>query len=274
MPVLALMVFGLVLYAATLDGAGGGYSYYLATDFSALNLDVAKDAAGQAFFSLSLGMGCILTYASYLERNHNLTREAGLVAVSDFGVALLAGLVVFPLLFALGLESEVMGGGTGTLGALFVVLPKAFASMAAAGQVVGLLFMFALSLAALTSAISLLEVVVSTSMDSFGWSRRRAVLWSGALIAALGLPSAVSLQVLDMLDTLGGSFLLVFGGCCVAIFVGWRVPDPITEVARGSTRAGLHVWRALLRFVTVPVLAVMSWLLLRDGVSKLLALFR
>ena len=98
-------MIGLAIYAATLDGATAGYAYYLQTDFQEiLSFDVLKDAASQAFFSLSLGMGAILTYASYLSREHHLPDESLMIAVSDFAVAFVAGLVVFPLLFALGLR--------------------------------------------------------------------------------------------------------------------------------------------------------------------------
>jgi NSS family neurotransmitter:Na+ symporter len=150
MPLLAVLVIGLAIYASTLDGATAGYAYYLQTDFQEiLSFDVLKDAASQAFFSLSLGMGAILTYASYLSREHHLPDESLMIAVSDFGVAFVAGLVVFPLLFALGLEEDVVAS---TVGALFITLPKAFASMGPAGQVIGVLFFLALVVGALTSA--------------------------------------------------------------------------------------------------------------------------
>jgi NSS family neurotransmitter:Na+ symporter len=187
MPVLALLVIGLAVYAATLDGAGAGYAYYLQTDFGEIvSFDVLKDAASQAFFSLSLGMGAILTYASYLSREHHLPDESLMIAVSDFGVAFVAGLVVFPLLFALGLQEDVVAS---TVGALFITLPKAFATMGPGGQVIGVLFFVALMLGALTSAISLLEVVVASVIDGLGWSRRQAACACAAGIAVLGIPS-------------------------------------------------------------------------------------
>jgi len=259
MPVLGVMIIGLAVYASSLEGAGAGYAYYFQTDFrEILDFDVAKDAAGQAFFSLSLGMGTMLTYASYLSREHDLPQEAGLIAMSDFGIAVVAGLVIFPLLFALGLETQVMGGETGTLGALFVVLPQAFASMGAAGSFVGGAFMVALSVAAVTSAMSLLEVVVSTAVDGLGWSRPKASVVSGLAIAALGVPAALDIGVLELMDSVGGALFLLIGGFFLSLFVGWKLPDPISEV--GKTRgAGLGLWRFLLRWVVPSVLLLMSY---------------
>ena len=261
MPVLGVCIIGLAIYASSLEGSGAGYAYYFQTDFAEIfDFDVAKDAAGQAFFSLSLGMGTMLTYASYLSREHDLPQEAGLIAISDFGVAVVAGLVIFPLLFALGLETQVMGGETGTLGALFVVLPQAFASMGAAGPFVGGVFMVALSVAAVTSAMSLLEVVVSTAVDGLGWSRPFASVVSGTAIALLGIPAALDIGILELMDSVGGQLFLLVGGFFLAIFVGWRLPDPVAEV--GETRGGglgLGLWRFLLRWVVPSVLLVMSY---------------
>jgi NSS family neurotransmitter:Na+ symporter len=263
MPLLALLVIGLALYAATLDGASAGYAYYLQTDFREIvSFDVLKDAAAQAFFSLSLGMGAILTYASYLSREHHLPDESLMIAVSDFGVAFVAGLVVFPLLFALGLQEDV---GASTVGALFITLPKAFATMGPTGQVIGLLFFVALMLGALTSAISLLEVVVASVIDGLGWSRRRAAWISAAAIAALGIPSALRLDVLGLMDQIGANVFLLLGGLLLSVMVGWGERDPIPEVSVGAEGVRwFFLWRGLLRFVVPAVLAVVLVFALRD----------
>ncbi|HKX46440.1 MAG TPA: sodium-dependent transporter, partial [Planctomycetota bacterium] len=170
MPMLFVIVCGIAFYAATLDGGIDGYSYYLNLDvLNVFSMDVLVAAAGQAFFSLSLGMGAMLTFASYLSRETNLPRQAVAIASSDFGVAFVAGLMVFPIIFALGMEGDVRES---TLGALFVALPKAFAHMGAAGRIVGFLFFVTLVIGALTSAISLLEVVVAAAVDGLGWPRQ------------------------------------------------------------------------------------------------------
>jgi NSS family neurotransmitter:Na+ symporter len=270
MPVLGALVIGLAVYAATLEGAAAGYRYYFSTDFAAiLDFDVAKDAAGQAFFSLSLGMGAILTYASYLTRDADLPKEAALIAVSDFSVAFLAGLVVFPLLFALGLQNEVVAS---SLGALFITLPKAFESMGGPGRIVGLLFMIALVVGAVTSAISLLEVVVASTIDTLGWTRRKAALVGGAAITALGVPAALHIGILDLMDQVGGNLMLVAGGLALAIFTGWFM-DPRPEAGDGAASSrGLTLWRGLLRYVVPPILAVILVLSLGDSWAKLVAL--
>ncbi len=268
MPLLALIVIGLALYAATLEGASKGYAYYFETDFGAIwNRDVLRDAAGQAFFSLSLGMGAILTYASYLERNTDLPAESVTIAISDFGVAFIAGLVVFPLLFALGLQEDV---GASTVGALFITLPGAFAQMGGVGSFVGAAFFIALLVGGLTSAISLLEVVVSSTIDSFGIERRTAAIACGAVIALLGVPAAFSLDVLGLMDQIGGNLLLILGGLLLAVFVGWFMPNALEEASAGSRFASaLFGWQVLLRFVVPLILVVILGFTLGDTMEMI-----
>ena len=269
MPLLFLIVLGLALYAATLDGAGAGYAYYLQFDLAeALSLHVLADAAGQAFFSLSLGMGAMLTYASYLSRHEHLPNESLFVAVADFGVAFVAGLVVFPLLFALGLQEDVGGS---TVGALFITLPHAFAEMGVAGRLVGTLFFVALVVGALTSAISLLEVVVSTAIDTYGWTRGNAALVLGGGIALLGLPAALSLDVLGIMDQVAGNVFLLAGGLGLTIYVGWIMPDPVAEVRAGAgdTR-WFGLWRGLMRWVAPVVLvAILALVTVPDTIAAI-----
>ena len=251
MPTLFAIVCGLALYASTLDGAAAGYAYYLSADFrEILRLDVLRDASGQAFFSLSIGMGAMMTYASYLGRDAHLPNESLVIAGADMAIAFLAGLVVFPLIFALGLRDEVGGS---TVGALFITMPHAFAEMGGVGRVVGSLFFAALIVGALTSAISLLEVVVSTAMDGLGWSRRRAALAMGAAIALLGIPSAWSTEVLGVVDQIANNLFLLGGGLALSIFVGFVMKDAVAEASAGAEGVRwFFLWRTLLRTV-VPL---------------------
>jgi NSS family neurotransmitter:Na+ symporter len=275
MPTLFVLVLGLAAYAATLPGAEEGHRTYLQPDLQELfSLRVLGDAAGQAFFSLSLGMGAMLTYASYLGGDENLPVESAVVALADFGVAFVAGLVVFPLVFALGLSEQVSGS---TVGALFITLPGAFATLGGAGRVFGALFFVALAVGALTSAISLLEVVVASAIDRFGWSRRRAAMTLGGAIAVLGLPSAADLDVLGLVDQIAGNVFLISGGLGLALFVGWRMPDPAAEVRRGAPHIPwLGVWRFLLRIpVPLALLAILlgatlpaAWAAVRDFAAR------
>lgn len=269
MPILFALVCGIALYAATLEGAGPGYRYYLNADFAnAFSVDVLVSAAGQAFFSLSLGMGAMMTFASYLPRDSNLPRESWMIGGMDFGVAFLAGLMVFPIIFALGIQADV---GESTLGALFVALPKAFAAMGAAGRILGLFFFLALVVGALTSAISLLEVVVAAAVDGLGWSRRRAVLWAGISVTVLGGFAAANLGILDLMDQVANNLFLLVGGLLLAVFVGWVMEDPVSEATVGS-RASirvLNVWRHLLRWVVPPVLLIVLWYSVPETLSNL-----
>ncbi len=277
MPSLFVLVIGIALYASTLDGVGPGYAYYLNADFAnALSTKVAVDAAGQAFFSLSLGMGAMLTYASYLGRDHDLPAESAIIATADFGVAFLAGLMVFPLIFALGLQSDVLGleSDGSTIGALFVALPKAFAGMGDAGRVVGFLFFLALVVGALTSAISLLEVVVSAAMDGLGWERSRAAILMGAAITLLGAAAASSTDVLGVMDGFANNLFLVGGGLGLAIFVGWLMKDPIAEARTGGRQGWLTGWLFLLRFVVPAVLLWVLWNSVPATLDSIAGLFR
>lgn len=272
MPLLFVIVAGLAIYAATLDGAGPAYGYYLRADFGELlSLGVLRDAAGQAFFSLSLGMGAMMTYASYLGRDADLPDEAALIAGTDFAVAFVAGLVVFPLIFALGLQQQV---GASTVGALFITLPHAFAEMGAAGRWIGGLFFVALLVGALTSAISMLEVVVASAIDAWGLSRRAAALGLGALSALAGVPAALSLDVLGALDQLAGNVFLILGGLALALFVGFvmEAPERELETGAGPVRWFL-LWRGLLRWVVPVVLLVVLASSVPATLASLRALF-
>jgi neurotransmitter:Na+ symporter, NSS family len=273
MPVLFVLVAGLAVYAATLHGAGPGYAYYLNTDFDKLlHWSVLKDAAGQTFFSLSLGMGAMLTFASYLGRDQHLPNEALIIAGADFAVAFLAGLVVFPLIFALGLQERVSGS---TVGALFITLPQAFAEMGGIGRVVGFLFFAALVVGALTSAISLLEVVVSSAMDGLGWSRRRAAWLGGGAITLLGAPSAASTDVLGVVDQIANNVFLLGGGLALSIFVGWVMKGAVAEVSAGASGVRwFFLWRGLLRFAVPVFLALVLWYALPETWRAVVGLLR
>jgi NSS family neurotransmitter:Na+ symporter len=255
MPLLFLIVLGLAIWAFTLAGSGDGYAFYLAPSFEEL-LDPTTfaEAAGQAFFSLSLGMGAMLTFASYLSRHENLNREATTVAFSDFGVAFVAGLVVFPVIAALGLQSQV---GSSTVGALFIALPGAFVEMGGLGRVVGVLFFSALTVGAITSALSLLEVVTASTIDEFRIRRKPAAIGAGIVIALVGLLPATNLDALGVMDRITEWFLAV-GALLIALFVGWRMKNPAEEMLDGASGFFAKIVPAVLffvRFVMPPVIA-------------------
>jgi NSS family neurotransmitter:Na+ symporter len=273
MPVLFLLLIGLAVWAFTLPGSREGYSNYLDPSFGELfNRRILTDAAGQAFFSLSLGMGALMTYASYIRDKRDLGREATIVATCDFGVAFLAGLVVFPIIFSFGLTDQV---GESSVGALFISLPAGFSSMGVAGKIVGTTFFIMLLFAALTSSISLLEVVVAAFIDGLGWTRKKATITLGAVAAALGIPSAYSTNFLGAADAVIGNFLLIVGGLLTSIFVGYVIlPKADAELAQGLEsplfRKG---WAIMVRYVVPLILAVVCFFLIAPTWAAIQTMF-
>ena len=175
------------------------------------------------------------------------------------------------MIFALGLSAQVGGS---TVGALFITLPQAFAEMGGVGRVVGFLFFATLIVGALTSAISLLEVVVASAIDGLGWSRRRAAIVMGAAITLLGIPSAWSTEVLGVIDGIANNLFLLGGGLALSLFVGWVMPDPVREVQTGAEGVRwFFLWRILLRFAVPLVLAFVLYEAVPDTFRAVAALF-
>ncbi|MFO7832909.1 MAG: sodium-dependent transporter [Halohasta sp.] len=258
-PSVVVLLVILAGYGATLGGAAEGYAFYLSPDPATLVSDaigLLPDAAGQAFFTLSLGMGVMITYASYLGEDRNLVNDSLLILVVDTFIALLAGLAIFPFLFAEGVDP-----GTGGPGTVFVALGSAFAALPA-GQVVGTVFYIALFLAALTSAFSILEVIVAYVIETFGVDRKPATLAIAGVIFLIGIPTALDLDVLNAYDVLANQVLLIGGGLLLAIFVGWifagEALDEFTKGTDNSDTLGL-IWIWLLRIPIVAVLGYVLW---------------
>jgi len=264
MPLLFALLVGLAVWAATLPGSAAGYRFYLSPSLDALlGPGAVQSAASQAFYSLSVGMGIMVTYASYLSGDEDLGHDALAVSLSDFGVAFVGGLVVFPVVFALGLSSEI---GESAVGTLFIALPGAFQQMGGAGRAVGVLFFLALTVAALTSAVSLLEVVTASAIDRWGWTRRRAVLAAGLAVGAVGVAPALSTDVLSMLDQLVAELFVVVGTFAMVALVGWRMEAPAEELLRGASErferlvpAVLFLLRWVLPFAVGAVVLLSLW---------------
>jgi len=226
-----------------------------------------RNAFTQAFFSIGTGIGCILAYAAYLDRRAHLPREALAVVGMDTAVGLLAGMVTFPVVMSFGL-SEVISSST--LGTIFIALPTGLSSLGFSGQVVAVVFFALAYLAAITSAVSLLEVPVACLIDRLGWSRPKAVWVSAAVIFVLGLPAATSLGVLGWMDSVFGGVLLILGGLLLALLLGWVVPNRFEDdlSSSGAPKAVRQGLMLLLRWVAPPVVAfgllVSVWDLLRS----------
>ncbi len=265
MPMLFLLLIGLAIWAATLPNAAAGYRFYLSPSVrEVLDPVVLQGAAAQAFYSLSVGMGIMITYSSYLSSEASLGRESAIIAISDFSVAFIAGLVVFPIVFALGLSDEV---GESTMGTLFISLPGAFVQMEAVGRLVGTTFFLALVVAAITSAVSLLEVVSAVLIDEAGLSRRTATLAAGGTAAAVGVVPALSLDSLGVMDQLAAELFTVLGVLGVAVLVGWVMKNPEEELRMGASPRMARLLRApmfLVRYVAPFLLAWIAWVALRQ----------
>jgi NSS family neurotransmitter:Na+ symporter len=275
MPLLFLILIGLAIWATTLPNGGAGYAYYLRPQLHALfNRDTLTRAAGQSFFSLSLGMGALMTYASYLRSKTNLGREAMVVALADTGVAFTAGLIVFPLMFAFGLQDRITQIGESTVGALFITLPVGFEKLGRVGDYVDSIFFVMLFFAALTSAISLLEVVVAALVDGFQWTRSKAAWVAGGAIAALGIPAAFNTTFLGNMDLFVGNFLLILGGFFTALLVGYKLlPQAQAELAQGMENpVTRNAWAALVRYVAPVVLLIVIVFLARQSWDALVGL--
>ena len=190
MPTLIIIILFLVIYSLSLDHAAQGLKFYLQPDFSEVNGKVVYSALGQAFFSLSLGMGALMTYGSYVHKDDNIITSATLITLMDVGIAFIAGLMMFP--FVAYLSGGTMEGVSGGAGLIFTVLPGVFESLGSAGSIIGAIFFLLLSFAALTSTVSLLEVPVSYVVDEHGAKRKKAVWMMAGLIFVIGIPSMLS----------------------------------------------------------------------------------
>ena len=248
MPVLFLLIFAVALRAVTLDGAMAGIEFYLKPDFSKITANSVLAALGQAFFSMSIGWGIMVTYGSYLPKDSNLVSSGVWVGLMDTGVALLAGFMIFPAVFAFGKSPE--AGPT----LVFQVLPEIFNSMPG-GMIVGAAFFLLLTVAALTSSISMLEVPASYFIDEKKWSRKKAAIVVGILVFIVGIPSALSHGASDtfsnmtmrvfggdyigfqnIVDFWFGTFFIVVVAFVTCVYVAWKLPIEkiINEMARGS----------------------------------------
>lgn len=254
MPALFILLLVVVGYAMSTGDFVAAIEYLFAPDFSKVTGASILAALGQAFFSLSLGMGAIMMYGSYLPADTSIPRTVGLVAMCDTLVAMLAGLAIFPIVFGFELEP---GSGPGLV---FVTLTIAFGHMPF-GQIFGALFFVLLTVAALTSAISILEPVVAWLVEKFNWSRHRASFISGLSAWLLGIGSALSFNYWAEVKVLGRTFfnwceflsttvMLPAGGLFVAVFVGWRMSRRSTLDELGLPDGIVYsTWRVLVRFI-------------------------
>jgi NSS family neurotransmitter:Na+ symporter len=206
----------------------------------------------------------MITYSSYLDKRHDLGQEAVTVSMFDFSVAFIGGLVVFPIIFALGLSDQV---GESTIGALFISIPAAIVEMGEPGRFVGVVFFVALLVAGLTSLISLLEVVVSSLMDGLGMRRGRSALIAGVIAAAAGILPASSLSALGMMDKIASEIFVVTGALGSLVLAGWMLRDPLEELRTGASPLLAKIVPGLMftiRYLAPAFVAVILYLTLTN----------
>jgi len=257
MPILFILLIILVIRSVTLPGASAGLEFYTKPDFSKLSAEGILAALGQVFFSLSLGMGCMITYGSYLKNDENIEKDAFIVPFMDTSAALLAGFAILPAVFAFGFEP---GAGPSLM---FITLPSIFNSMPL-GTIFGLMFFILVLFAALTSSISLLEVCNAYFIDEHGWSRTKATWVLSSCIFILTILSSLSQgpwsnilifgkNFFDLFDYIASNILLPLGGLLMCIFIGyvWGVDKAIKEVMQGGRFAfkTQKFWTILVKYV-------------------------
>ncbi len=263
MPMLLVLLVVLMCFSLSMPGAGDGVRYLLKPDFSKVTTDVALSAMGQAFFTLSVGLGCLATYASYFDNNTHLVSSAFSVCAIDSVVAILSGFVIFPAVFSVSNVAPDAGPGL-----VFITLPHvfttAFASAPVIGYVFSLMFYVLLFLAALTSSISMHEISTAFLIESFRISRRRAAWIVTAICLVLGTACSLSFGMwsdikiwnrgfFDLFDFLVAKFLMPLGGILITMFVGWyldrkMVRDELTNNGTVQVRC-LRVLIFLIRWV-------------------------
>ena len=272
MPILFLLIIFLAIRALTLPHADEGLSFYLKPDFSKFSGKVVLFALGQAFFSLSLGMGTIITYGSYISKSDNLVSSAAWVSFSDTLIALLAGLIIFPTLAFSGQPGDIGG-----VGLVFEIFPIIF-SQIPGGYIFGILFFALLIVAALTSTISLLEVPVAYFVDERNWPRQKAAIVIGSLAFFVGVPSALSwggmefftkIGVFSLFDLIFGNVALAVGAFFICIFLGyaWGAKKALREIFSGNPRFKIKpIWVFSVKFLT-PVAIIIILIFIKTIVS-------
>ena len=255
-PLLFAMLLLLVIFALSLPGAAKGIEFYLTPDFGKLTDPLVWTAAfGQAFFSLGVGTGIMLTYGSYM-RDENIAKSASIITVSDSLVAVLGGFVVFPIVFSFGLDPAA------GVQLAFVTLPPVFHEMSF-GFLLGATFFLLLFFAAITSAVSMLEVPVATLIDSYGFERKKATLVVSMAILLVGLPSALSYTplklalfgtpLLDIKDFAFGTIGIICAGLVLSIVAGWYLDHGIISGQIGGSKAMQRVFMLIIKFF-IPVI--------------------
>jgi NSS family neurotransmitter:Na+ symporter len=287
MPTLVVILIILVAYSSFLPHSGIGLSYYLIPDFGKVNFTVVGSAIGQAFFSLALGAGIMMTYGSYVSDKDNLVSSATLIMVADVGIAFLSGLVIFP--FVAFLSNGTMEGVDAGSGLIFQTLPGAFESLGSLGIAVGSLFFLLLTLAALTTTVAIIEVPISYLTEKKNISRKKGLILTGVIIYLAGIPSILSNgyseffslfisyfntdQSVDFMTFLNNivDTWLPLAGLLIAIFVTffWGRENLHDEISKGNTKyKGSFIYHIIHHMIGSIIPLVLGFLFLNGMLSQ------
>ena len=269
MPTLLVMAIAIAVYVALQPGAMEGIAYYLIPDFSQFSADLVLNAMGQMFYSLSLAMGIMITYGSYVHRDECLTSSVTRIAGFDLLVSLIAGFMIVPAAFA------VMGGAPTSAGPslMFVTLPQVFAGMGNAAVILGFIFFLLVTFAALTSAISLTETCVSIISDGLKWSRRKSLIACSLWVVLVGCfvnagynglsdIRFFGMEILDFFDFISNSVLMPIVALLICVFVGWIITpkDLIEEIKLNSPFRAEKAWVVMIKVLApILVIAILVW---------------
>ena len=269
MPALIVMAVGIAIYTLTRPGAIEGALYYLTPDFSKFSAELVIAAMGQMFYSLSLAMGIMITYGSYLSKKESLTQSVVRVGGFDLGVSFLAGLMIVPAAFAAMGSAEAVAAKAGP-SLMFITLPEVFLDMGSIASLIGFLFFLLVFFAALTSAISLTETCVSIVQDGAGFSRKKSMCIVFAVIVAAGIfvnagynglsfiePIGAGTSLLDFFDFISNSVIMPIVALLTCVFVGWIIKPQIIidEIEQTGPFKLKAAWTVMIKFVA-PVLVV------------------
>ena len=270
MPLLIIMAAAVAIYALTLPGAFDGLLFYVLPDLSAISPELVIAALGQTFFTLSLAMGIMVTYGSYLDKSTKLTTSVAQIAGTTFSVSLLAGLMIIPSTFAALGSGEAVAENSGP-SLMFIILPQVFQNMGAAASVVGCVFFILVLFAALTSSISLVETCTSIIQDATGCFRGRALLYTVVFVTIMGIvvnlgysslsfiqPLGEDTSLLDLFDFISNSVMMPIAALMTCIWVGWIIkPKAIIDEVKVSAEFKLEkVWTVFIKYIAPVVLVV------------------
>jgi NSS family neurotransmitter:Na+ symporter len=284
MPILLILLIVLMIRGLTLPGAEKGLNFLWNPDWNKISTGTILLALGHAFFTLSLGMGAMLTYGSYMSEDDSVPKSALQIVTLDTVIALVAGMAIFTAVFAVGLDPA---AGPGLI---FHTLPGVFAKMPG-GYIFSIIFFILLSIAALTSSISLLEVVVSYFVDEKKWKRHNAAIVLGIVTAIIGLPSVLAFNILsdfkifglnffDLVDFIASNILLPLGGLMISIFVAWiwGFDRVLPKLKLGAEKLFndypwvISVWKIFLKYLA-PVLIFLVFLQSIGVLEKIVSIF-